>query len=212
MRKSSLYALFAAFSLTVAGLASAEEDLYDPAPPADAAFVRAVHASAGAGAVTPDLGGKAVASVSYGEVSTYVVVPMGQRSMALGAVAAADLNVSAGSFYTVALGSGGVVTLEDPINNNLAKALLVFYNLSDQPVSLRTADGGTTIVDAIAPGEQGHRAVNPIEVALAAWGDGGAITSFDTMQLERGAAYSVFVLGSGAEAEAVFTKNTTTTR
>lgn len=212
MRKPSLFAVLAAVTLTVAGLAYAEEDLYDPAPPADAAFVRAVHASAGAGAVTPDLGGKSVASVSYGEVSTYVVVPMGQRSMELGTGTSADLNVSAGSFYTVALGSGGVVSLEDPINNNLAKALLVFYNLSDQPVSLRTADGGTTIVDTIAPGELGHRAVNPIEVALAAWGDSGAITSFDALQLERGAAYSVFVLGSGAEAKAVFTKNTTTTR
>jgi alginate O-acetyltransferase complex protein AlgF len=212
MRKPSLIALVAALSLTFAGLLHAEEDLYDPAPPADAAFVRAVHASAGAGAVAPDLGGKAVPAVGYGEASAYVVVPMGARTMAMGAGASAELDVSAGSFYTVALGSGGVVTLEDPINNNLAKALLVFYNLSDRPVSLRTADGGTTIVDTIAPGQLGSRAVNPIEVALAAWSDDGAITSFDARQLARGAAYSVFVLGSGAEARAVFIENKTTTR
>jgi len=198
-------------SLLVVPLSSADDGLYDPAPPPDAAFVRVVHAQPGTGELAPSLGSKSLDALAYQQSSPYVVVPQGERQASFGASGSAPFTVSAGSFYTVALATQGVVLLDDPINTNLTKSLLVIYNLSDiASISLRTADGATTIVDGVAPGTVGHRAVNPLEVTLAAWSGDAAIQAFDTLKMERGEAYSVFVMGTGSDVTAVLVANTTT--
>ena len=91
---------------------------------------------------------------------------------------------------------------------NRAQALLVLYNVSTQPTNLKTADGATAVIPDVPPGEVGSIAVNPISVAFGAFAGETVLTTFDEVQLERGAVYSTFVL---PDATSVFVQNTTAT-
>lgn len=198
------------------GVAAAQDEgLYAPAPPADAAFVRVLNA--GAGEVTLRLGDTDFEALAYGEVSPYRVVLQGTADLSAGDVKE-TVALAAGRFYTVVLTDvlteettllGGAVTLlEDPTLENRARTLLLLYNVSAQPVNLKTADGETDVIPDVAPGEHGSVEVNPISVAFGAFAGGAALTIFDEVQLGRGAAYSTFVLPDDT---AIFVQNTTAT-
>lgn len=117
------------------------------------------------------------------------------------------LELSAGRFYTVVV-TDGANLIEDPSLSNRAKTLLLLYNLSDEAVTLKTADGSTEVIPEVASGLSGSVEVNPITVALGVFAGDTAAETFDELQLERGAVYSAFVLPDGA---ATLTQNTTAT-
>jgi alginate O-acetyltransferase complex protein AlgF len=188
-----------------------EEGLYAPAPPADAAFVRIIHASPDAAAVSATLGDTAYDEVAFAEVSPYRVVLQGARTLTAGDVTQ-DLEVQAGKFYSLAITPDGVVVLEDASSSNRAKALLLLYNLSDIPaVDLKTADGKTEVFSGVAPGTQTSVEVNGITVDLAVLGEGAVLQEFPGVQLERGAAYSALVLGTASAPTVIWVQSETTT-
>lgn len=191
--------------LVYLGFAAAQEEgLYAPAPPADAAFVRVLNA--GEGALEPVLDEATYDPLAAGSVSPYRVVLGGPAELSAGSVTA-TLELQAGRFYTVVV-TDEANLLTDPTLQNRAQALLLLYNVSSGPVNLKTADGATDVIPDVAPGEVGSIEVNPIAVALGAFAGDEAITTFDEVQLTRGAAYSTFVL---PDETAVFVQNTTTT-
>lgn len=188
-----------------------DEGLYAPAPPADAAFVRVLNAAEDNGDVTASLGDTGFEALAYGAVSPYRVVLQGAAELRAGSVSA-TLELAAGRFYTVVLEDAALedaaTLLQDPTLENRAQTLLVLYNVSTQPVNLKTADGMTAVIPDVAPGELGSVAVNPISVAFGAFAGSAALTAFDEVQLGRGAVYSTFVLQDDT---AVFVQNTTAT-
>ena len=190
--------------LLVSAASAQDEGLYAPAPPADAAFVRVLNA--GAGELTPTLGETAFGALDAGTVSPYRVVLQGSAELAAGDVTS-TLEVEAGRFYTVLL-TDEATLLEDPALQNRAQALLLLYNVSAAPVSLKTADGTTDVIPEVAPGAVGSTEVNAIAVAFGAFSGDAALSTFDEVQLERGAAYSTFVLPGDT---AVFVQSVTTT-
>ena len=146
----------------------------------------------------------------FSQVSPYRVVIQGTRSIKIGEISQ-DLEVVAGKFYTLAITSNGVTVLEDASSSNRAKALLILYNLSNLPiVDLKTADGKTEVLMGVAPGIQKGIEVNGITVDLAALSEGTEIQAFPGVKLERGAAYSVFVL-DGETPSAIWVQSQTTT-
>ena len=181
-----------------------QEGLYAPAPPADAAFVRVLNTSAGE--VTPSLGATNFETLAYGAVSPYRVVLQGSIDLSAGDVTE-TLELAAGRFYTVLLVDTATV-LEDPTLENRARTLLLLYNASENPVNLKTADGATDVIPDVAALDVGSIEVNPISVAFGAFSGDTALSTFDALQLGRGAAYSTFVLPDDT---AVFVQNTTTT-
>ncbi len=183
-----------------------DEGLYAPAPPANAAFVRVLNAAEDSGDVTASFGDTGFEALAYGAVSPYRVVLQGAAELRAGSVSA-TLELAAGRFYTVVLEDAATL-LQDPTLENRAQTLLVLYNVSAQPVNLKTADGTTAVIPDVAPGELGSVAVNPISVAFGAFAGSAALTAFDEVQLERGAVYSTFVLQDNT---AVFVQNTTAT-
>jgi alginate O-acetyltransferase complex protein AlgF len=187
--------LLCIFVVVVLAFVSAQEDgLYAPAPPADAAFVRVLHASPDVAPLAVTIGTANFGEVSFAQASLYRVVTQGTASLSAGDISQ-DLEVVAGKFYTVALTPGGVLTLEDASSSNRAKALLSLYNLSDLPlVDLKTADGKTEVLMGVATGTQKSIEVNGITVDLAVLADGAELQSFPGVSLERGAAYSALVL------------------
>jgi alginate O-acetyltransferase complex protein AlgF len=199
------YALTATLLLCSA-LVSAQEGLYAPAPPADAAFVRVLHAAEGAGEVSANLGDTSFEALSYGSVSPYRVVLQGTAQLSAGGVSGA-LELSAGHFYTVVV-TDTATLLEDPTLQNRAQTLLVLYNMSGDTVTLKTADGSTDVIPDVAPGRLGSIEVNPISVAFGVFSGEAALTAFEETQLERGAVYSSFVLPDDT---AFFVQNSTVT-
>ncbi|MFM2248238.1 MAG: hypothetical protein RL071_4313 [Pseudomonadota bacterium] len=196
-------------ALTVGGAAFAADDLYAAAPPAGSAFVRVVHAKPGAAAAPATVGGKSAGSVAFGQASAYIVVPQGEREAAVGG-ATSKLTVAAGGFYTVALTASGVTVVADGTNSNLAKALLSVYNFSGKPtLDLKTADGAQTVVAGVAGGAAGSRAVNPLTTGLLVTSGAETVWTQPPVTLDRGAAYSLIVLGPPEKPSATWVKSST---
>nr|WP_184134117.1 alginate O-acetyltransferase AlgF [Deinococcus humi] len=171
-------------------IASAQENLYDPAPPANSAFVRVLNAP------TATLGGKAV-TAEKGAASPYVVIPQGEFAAKLGTITS-KLKVEAGNFYSVVANGNKLVLLTDQAAENRAKALLTIYNLSKTAsVDLKTADGKTAVVSSVKSGESGSRAVNGITVDLSAFDGTKALGTLKGVKLERGNAYALVLTDAG---------------
>jgi alginate O-acetyltransferase complex protein AlgF len=197
-------------ALLSVGLAQ-EDGLYAPAPPADAAFVRVLHAVPDAPALSVTVADVAYGDVAFAAVSPYRVVTQGTRTLKAGDISQ-DLEVSAGKFYTLAITPQGVTVLEDASSTNRAKALLSLYNLSELPsVDLKTADGKTDVLVGVAAGTQKSIEVNGITVDLAVLSEGKELQAFPGVSLERGAAYSVVVLGTAAAPTVIWVQSETTT-
>ncbi|UQN06896.1 alginate O-acetyltransferase AlgF [Deinococcus sp. QL22] len=164
--------------------------MYDPAPPADSAFVRVINAPAAT------LGGKPVSALK-GAASAYVVIPQGEFAAKIGTVTS-KLKVEAGKFYSVISNGGKVMLMADQAAENRAKALLTIYNLSkNASVDLKTADGKTAVVAGVKTGQSGSRAVNGITVDLAAFAGTKALGTLKGVKLERGNAYALVLTDSG---------------
>ena len=198
-----------AASLSSAAPAIAADDLYAAAPPAGSAFVRVVHAKPGAASLTASIGGKSAGSIGFGQASAYVVVPQGAREAALGGETT-PMTVAAGGFYTVALTPQGMVVVTDGTNSNLAKALISVYNFSGKPtLDLKTPDGAQTVVAGVAGGASGSRAVNPLTTGLLVTSGAETVWTQPPVTLDRGAAYSLIVLGPSTKPTATWVKSTT---
>jgi alginate O-acetyltransferase complex protein AlgF len=203
--------LMTVWLLVLGVVVAQEEGLYAPAPPADAAFVRIIHASPGGAAVSASVGDTIYGEVSFAEVSPYRVVLQGSRTFTAGDFTQ-DLEVQAGKFYSLAVTPNGVVVLEDASSSNRAKALLILYNLSDIPmVDLKTADGKTEVFSGVTPGTETSVEVNGITVDLAVLGEDNVLQEFPGVQLERGAAYSAIVLGGADAPTVIWVQSETTT-
>lgn len=171
---------------------SPEQALYAPAPPNGSAFVRVVNTG---GAAPLQVAGRPIGPLEAGTTSAYLVAMAGEREVKLG-TASVKFTAEAGYFYTLAPRDGQLVLQADPVNRNLAKANITLYNFTELPsLSLRTADGATVLVDAVAPFAQGSRAVNAISVDLAVFADGAALHALPGLKLESGNAYSAVVIG-----------------
>ncbi|ADI15932.1 alginate O-acetyltransferase AlgF [Truepera radiovictrix] len=193
------------------GVQGAAQELYAPAPPPDAAFVRVVHAAQDLAEVTPEVGESTFDAIAFGSVTPYQVVSQGERTLLAGALEE-TLEVSAGRFYTVALTDEGALLLEDPTLDNSARALLTLYNLSDlAAVDLRTADGETEVIAGVAPGASASIDVNPITTAFGVFEADVPIATFDEVALQRGGVYSAFVFGPADAPSGLFEVNTTQT-
>ncbi len=190
--------------------------LYDPQPPADSAYLRVLHL-AGDNPLALSVDGKQrIARLAFAEPSDYLVLPQGRHTLRLQAGSTqweqpADL--APGRAYTLALGprgqGGRTVTFEDATSANRLKAMLTVYHLAWDagPLDVTTADGSATVFGNLAPGSSRSVPVNPIEVELAVARSGEkAALAHGSLSMQRGGAYSLFILpakGSGVALRAV---------
>lgn len=183
--------------------------LYDPAPPANSAFVRFVDASLqgeGSGSVDGvplDLSGDGV--------SAFVVVPAGEHGVTFGD-ASSSAKFDAGNYYTVVFNEAGQtapVVIKDEVLTNPAKAGLHFYNLTGEAaLSLAAPKQKVAIFENVGPGEMKFRPVGAVAVDLAVEAGGKTVADVGSVKLERRAAKSVLVVASAAGPKAVVVDNT----
>lgn len=204
MRFLSKISMLAVASSLLAGAAMANEQaLYDPAPPANAAFVRVINATSN-DSVKLTLASAGYDKVAKGAAAAYQVVKEGEYKpsvVAAGAtVEAAPVKVEAGKYYTLAVtGEGKAVAvkeLEDTLMANPAKAYVYFYNLSDVAnAALNAPVQKADVVKLAASGTSGSRDVNPLTLDLAVVADGKPVKSFAKVALQRRAGVSFILSG-----------------
>jgi alginate O-acetyltransferase complex protein AlgF len=170
-----------------------------------------IHALETAPALSVVIGDTSYEELAFAQASSYRVVLQGQRRLQAGEISQ-DLEIAAGKFYTLALTPNGVVILEDASSSNRAKALLLLYNLSDiATVDLKTADGKTEVFAGVLPATQKSIEVNGVTVDLAVSGAGSELQVFPGLSLERGAAYSIIVLGTANQPTVLWVQSETAT-
>ena len=88
----------------------------------------------------------------------------------------------------------------DPLATNRAKALVVFYNLTDiQNLSLKTADGSIAIVENVGALKNDSREINAVRIGFSVHDENGEVASLEEKALDRGSSYSVFAFDEGEE-------------
>lgn len=200
-------ASFTAFAAM--GLPSrANEDaaLYDPAPPADSAYLRVIalnaekERSVTVGPARFDVAAEAA-------VTPYKVLSAGEWPVAAGGEPS-DVSLDVGGSYSLALGLDGAATLiKDEIVEDPAKCGLMLYNLTGGAARLYVPVKDIDIVPEQPPGGHKTRAVNAITVDLAVAVDGAEIARFDEVKLRRRSHFSFIVGSSEGAMEAMMAEN-----
>lgn len=176
-------------------VAQAQEGLYGPQTPQDTAFVRFVHAATSVPEATFSIAGVPFATTEYTHVTPYDLLAEGTHTISVDELTT-ELTTDVGGFYTVVLMPEDLLVITDTPLEDPAKARLFLYNLSTlDTIDLQTADGDTEVLTGVAAGSSSSIEVNPADVTLAVFHQGEVLQELSDLQLERGAAYGIFVMG-----------------
>lgn len=207
-------------SLPCAVLWAQSPSLYDPQPPANAAYVRVLVGGSQAVDVLIDQQAKA-SKVPAARPSSYMLVSPGAHQLTIragGNRVHVPLNVVPSRFFTVLLSEvqadAKPVVIEDKLNGNRLKAMISVYHLGQgQPVEVWTADGQILIFSALAPNQSAALAVNPISVhyMVTAVGQKTPLAQY-SLTLAPGGAYSMVITSDSAGHVATQTLPNTTER
>jgi hypothetical protein len=176
---------------------AAQEGLYAPAVPEDAALVRLVNLQSSSPSPRIDAGPVRFTPIPAGEITPYRPVPPGVYLIG-GRAGGIPFSPKPATFVTIAVLPGGTLELiEDTPHRDPARAQLVLVNRADAPASLLSRDPVATILADIPGGGQGVRAVNALTIELAV-AVGETVVFNRPVSLERGESYTAFVTGDGA--------------
>jgi alginate O-acetyltransferase complex protein AlgF len=85
-------------------------------------------------------------------------------------------------------------------------------NLSDKPLTLKTADGKTDVVKAVSAKGTGEREINPVKVSFALFDGDKKVSDLKPVALERGEAAVLYITGNGSNLSPVWVKRPTSTQ
>jgi alginate O-acetyltransferase complex protein AlgF len=205
------------------GACAAADDvasLYAPQPPADAAYLRVLNASAQSARVVLS-GSVGAQTLAPGEVTRLSVVTHGMpmrvtidgRPLPLensgAATAAAATAVAAGEALTIALAYDAKGWHATRISGTYArvdglKATLHAFNFAPGcSAKISLGGDGPTVFDPISAGAQTSRAINPVSATLV--GQCGAVKSAPLRlpPLAAGDSYSLFLTGDASKPELI---------
>jgi hypothetical protein len=204
-RLSLVLALGALLGLALTGsVRAAEGRLYPSGPPNGVAYLRFANLSPSAVKVTSAGGTLDLAATGAARVGEFDPVTPGTEltgtAASGGKTAPVKVTLKPNEFVTVAITAGqdGTPALallrEEPTDFNAQKSALALYNLDPHcaGATLTAGDDHAAIVSNVAPGADGRRMVNPVNVALAvACGDDATKVGLGAMA--AGDRYSVFL-------------------
>lgn len=197
------FSLFA--SLALVTQVQANEDLYDAVAPANSAFLRVLNLT-GSGADVKVTGKSATQKVTAGQLGGYMFSPAGKVSITVNKVAG-EYDLAADTATTFVFDGNALIKLDDKYVNDPRKALVSFYNLSDKPVALKTADGKHALVDELGKNATGNRLVNEIKISLAAYAGDSKVADFDEQFLKKGRSYSYVLIEQGGRLRTIAVAN-----
>ena len=178
--------------------------LYGPVAPKGSSFVRVYNASNAE--VSATVGSTNLNEVAPLASSDLSFMPGGDYSAKVGSQNLA-VKLAADHYYTlVTTGKGQPQLIEEPPFKNKQKSLVRVQNLSDKPLTLKTADGKTEVVKRVAAQGRGEREINPVKVSLALYDGNQKVGDVKPVALERGEAAVLYVTGQGASLSPVWVK------
>ena len=191
-------ALTLAAGLSLASMqafAGADAALYGPSAPKGSTFVRLYNASSAPAAAT--VGNTQIKQVGAQSSSDFSFLPGGDYTAQV-AGKSVPVKLAADKYYTLVNNASGAPQLiEEAPFKNKQKALVRVQNLSDQQLSLKTADGKTEVVKPVAAKGTGQREINPVKVSMALYAGDKKVGDVKPVALERGEAAVLYVTGSG---------------
>ena len=198
-------ALTLAAGLSLASMqafAGADAALYGPTAPKGSTFVRLYNAASAPAAAS--VGNTQIKQVGAQASSDFSFLPGGDYTAQVGGKSV-PVKLAADKYYTlVNSGSGNPQLIEEPPFKNKQKALVRVQNLSDQSLTLKTADGKTEVVTPVAAKGRGEREINPVKVNLALYAGDKKVSDVKPVALERGEAAVLYVTGSGSSLSPVW--------
>ncbi|MFJ3075822.1 MULTISPECIES: alginate O-acetyltransferase AlgF [Pseudomonas] len=198
-------ALTLAAGLSLASLqafAGADAALYGPTAPKGSTFVRLYNAASAPAAAS--VGNTQIKQVGAQASSDFSFLPGGDYTAQVGGKSV-PVKLAADKYYTLVNNNGGNPQLiEEPPFKNKQKALVRVQNLSDQALTLKTADGKTDVVQSVAAKGRGEREINPVKVNLALFEGNKKVSDLKPVALERGEAAVLYVTGSGSNLSPVW--------
>ncbi|HCN45340.1 MAG TPA: alginate O-acetyltransferase, partial [Pseudomonas sp.] len=190
--------------------AGGDAALYGPSAPKGSTFVRLYNASSQP--VAASVGNTSINQVGAQASSDFSFMPQGDYSAKVGS-ATLPVQLSADRYYTLVNHANGKPQLvEEPPFRNKQKSLVRVQNLSDQALTLKTADGKTEVVKPVAAAGRGEREINPVKVSLALYEGDKKVSDLKPVALERGEAAVLYVTGSGSNLSPVWVKRPVATR
>ena len=197
------YACALALSLSSLTATAGEGGLYAPNAPKGSSFVRGYNASNSE--LNFSVGNTDLSDIAPLASSDFSFLPAGSYSAQVGSNNL-PVKLEAEKFYTLVSQDGEAPKLvaEAPFTNK-RKALLRVQNLTDNTLSLKTADG-KAVVDAVAPDASGQREVNPVKVSLALFDGNRKVSDLKPVSLARGEVVSLYITGSGKTLSPVWVK------
>ncbi|WP_110991673.1 alginate O-acetyltransferase AlgF [Pseudomonas sichuanensis] len=198
-------ALTLAAGLSLASMqafAGADAALYGPSAPKGSTFVRLYNATSAPTAAS--VGNTQIKQVGAQASSDFSFLPGGDYTAQVGGKNV-PVKLAADKYYTLVNNAGSNPQLiEEPPFKNKQKALVRVQNLSDQQLTLKTADGKTEVVKPVAAKGRGEREINPVKVNLALYAGDKKVGDVKPVALERGEAAVLYVTGSGSSLSPVW--------
>lgn len=168
--------------------------LYSDAIPEDAAFVRIANVSDQPATFIVD--GKKQ-SIGGRQVGGYLILKEGDYPVEVNGLKE-SLMLKPKSGLTLSYDGKSLVTLVDSLPEDTRKSQVMFYNFSQQSLALKTGDGKYVIIDSVAPGQSGVRAVNEVKMPFSAYAGDEPVASYEPMLLRKGQTYSYVIMQGDA--------------
>ncbi|AMB84428.1 alginate O-acetyltransferase [Pseudomonas agarici] len=212
-RKNTVRTVAIAAGLSLLSLqvwAGGDAALYGPTAPKGSSFVRLYNASNQE--ISATVGATALNDVAPLASSDFSFMPGGDYSAKVGSQSL-SVKLAADHYYTLVNNASGQPQLiEEPPFKNKQKSLVRVQNLSDKALTLKTADGKTDVVQAVAAKGRGEREINPVKVSFALYDGNQKLSDLKPVALERGEAAVLYVTGNGSSLSPVWVKRPVSTR
>lgn len=205
------FALAASLSvLSLPAFAGGDAALYGPTAPKGSTFIRVYNASNAE--VSATVGSTPLNEIAPLSSSAFSFMPQGDYTAKVGSQTL-PVKLASDQYYTLVSNTAGAPQLvEEPPFKNKQKSLVRVQNLSDTPLTLKTADGKTDVVPSVAAKGRGDREINPVKVTLALYQGDKKVSDLKPVALERGEAAVLYVTGSGSSLSPVWVKPPVATR
>jgi alginate O-acetyltransferase complex protein AlgF len=199
MVRKSAHALWIVVCLLVTcGWSSmAEAQLYAREAPPGSAFIRVFNATPSSG-VALQIGDKSQTPLLPFSASGYIFLPPGSYPVKVGSQSQ-TFKIEGDHYYTVSASSSGMTLFDLHGELTKLKSMISLYNvMPGTTLGLKTADGATSVFEAVAPNTTTQRPINPLKLNLALFNGEKKIADVPPVTLERGKSFSLFVGGSEA--------------
>jgi alginate O-acetyltransferase complex protein AlgF len=170
--------------------------LYDAVAPAGSAYLRVLNLSPDAAELIVS-GKTAAQKINGGQLGNYLFVAPGAHKVTVNQ-SSLELNLPAKSALSLVFDGNSLLQIADNYVEDTKKAQIAFYNLTDQPLTLKTLDGKHAIVDSVTPNQSGTRMVNEIKIGFAAYAGDRNVAQFSELFLKKGRSYSYVVIAQGS--------------